>query len=235
MIRAYTNDTFLRGPEDPLVRQYFKSAIEQAERLESLFPDDPKLAKEHGGLLNNYGDFLLKDVGDLDAAESQYQDSADDFAKLASEKPLITEYKSFLVLAWIGLGDVASAREDRVEAEKRYRKAVEFAEQMLQQNSNRNNFRATAAQAKASLSAALLHQDLDESENLLASAITLVPDNADTQDLRAFIQYTRACLHVVRSQQILNQSPESADRELDQALTCLRDALETGTRTTGTQ
>ncbi len=178
LIRARVNETAGLDDDDPTVRERYESVIEQAAQLVKDYPDDLRLAKERGKALNNYADHLLRKIEELDAAEARYQESADEFSDLVEKKPLISEYREFLTLSLIGLGNVASDRGDRAKAIDQYSRATEVAEKLLEQNKNRTSFLLVASQAKCQLGEAQIDTDLDRAKKLLSDARELLPNNA---------------------------------------------------------
>lgn len=174
LIRAYNNCASALPADSPQTREIFLSTIAMATALLERHPGDLPVVTERGKLLNNYGDYLMEDVGDREAAENRYQESTDEFADLVARYPSIAEYKEFLVLSLVGLGKAALDRGNREAAIDRFTEATNVAKNLIEQNRNRVNFLRAAAQAHGFLGEALMGSDPQNAKTQLRSASELL-------------------------------------------------------------
>ena len=196
LVRAHTNAAYLEDGDRESTRNHFSLALSQAKWLEKEYENDPDVHNEYGRLLNNIGDHYLFDLGELDSADEYYSKSKSYFERVSDEKPLVLEYKSNLILAYLGLGHVSGERaaaldSDSVDPNRKqeikaladetlrlYQSATDIADNLLGSNSNRIEFLRNAGQAKGSLGEKLASSDPQIAEKLLIEAVVLLNKSA---------------------------------------------------------
>ena len=170
---AFSRST--RDPTDARIQTALEDSLENLEWCVAHQPNRSAFSQDLALVHNNLADCLLNDQGNLEEALKFYNRSLEFFSKLAREQPLVAEYKNGLILAQLGLGNVAYLQQDRNTAQRHYHMADTVADQLLAQNSLRSTFRATCALAKFTFGEVLTDSEPDKAIALLEYAAKLLP------------------------------------------------------------